>query len=575
MLSRNVVLFCCFLFFICCAQAEPEILFNNNQPEKDFNIIEKNYVGIKRDIDASAYDSIFVQLENLNPRPLDLNLEIKDSDSKDYWSRVNYYFTASSGHSLVRIPLQLHVGDVSRPGRLINLKKIVSVILAKVNVSTSIQDLKIQKIYFDKDISIVPDGVYAFDFGAADTPVFPGFIGVTDQAQYSKKIGYGFENAKFWTPYLHAEDSLQPDSLYRDAVFIPQGVFKVDLPNEVYSVILNLDFSSGYWGEFPLFKKRKVFIQNKEVLNLTLSRDQAAARYFQFSQNDDSVDDDFFSKYYGSIFKEYKLSTVVSNGQLEIRFEGDNCAENPCFGMALTSLIIIPSKLKEKENTFLANLLKQRKKEFQQNFSFTFKSTLAVPPAEKTGVKWFKYPLMNDLPETHFPARFDSKPIELTLLRGQTSSASIAVVNFDSDARFTIKTEKKSSFAIKAWPVSRLITRLQPAGKSFTVAERYLSTDNSFLIKRNRNRRVWLEATAENLPPGTYSSLVTVSSAKSILKIPIHLKVLNWALPAVDFPVGPFNSTIQESWWFAGENNFREEKLLQQSFKMMNSVGLT
>ncbi|MBC7741475.1 MAG: hypothetical protein H7061_04705, partial [Bdellovibrionaceae bacterium] len=131
------------------------------------------------------------------------------------------------------------------------------------------------------------------------------------------------------------------------------------------------------------------------------------------------------------------------------------------------------------------------------------------------------------------------------------------------------------SFAIKAWPVSRLVTRLQPAGKSFTVAERYLSTDNSFLIKRNRNRRVWLEATAENLPPGTYSSLVTVSSAKSILKIPIHLKVLNWALPAVDFPVGPFNSTIQESWWFAGENNFREEKLLQQSFKMMNSVGLT
>ncbi|MBC7419474.1 MAG: hypothetical protein H7328_01985 [Bdellovibrio sp.] len=577
------------LFFSITLRAQEQTLVDYAKPGFTFNVVEdtkteslqknsfkwlRSYIGLKKDVDASAFDSLLISFTNPQNRAINLNLEIKDAESKDYWSRVNYYLSVPPGESEIRVPLKLRVGDNSRPGRALNLAKLNSIILARVDNPQRPDTLFVKKLILKKEMSIIPQGIYGFDFGGEETPVFPGFTGVHAKSLYSPATGFGLINAEIWQPYPHANDSLQPDSLYRDALFIPRGTFQVDVPNGEYQIILNLDFSSGYWGEFPLFKKRNVLVQGKEVLHLSLNRNQAADRYFEFSEITDHESDHFFQKYYSKIFREHLLEAKVIDGHLKIQFEGDNCAENACFGMAVNSLIIIPKHLEESGAAFLEKLLAARQHEFSQKFTFLPSAAASKTISPVKDLLYFSWPITQEMPEKISAAEQVPKDLELTLLKGQLSSLSFGLLAPENLEIFLpeIKT-KKIEPAIKLWPVARRLTRTQPAGNIYTVAERYLLEKKSVLLTKNEAQRIWLEVDTRNSSPGGYNFEVVVKYHKKEIKIPIKIKVLDLVLPAVDFPVGPFNSTIQEAWWF--ENQYRDEVLQQKSFTAMEQNGLT
>ncbi len=560
--------------------AKPNAVFNivedtkTEAPQKNQFVWNRSYIGLKKEIDASSFDSLIISLVNPQSNAINLNLEIKDTESKDYWSRVNYYVSVAPGASEIRIPLKLRVGDNSRPGRPLNTAKITSIILARAdNAERSVQ-LIVKSMIVKKEISIVPEGIYAFDFGGDETPVFPGFAAVTAQTKYTKEQSYGLIDAEIWQPYPHANDALQPDSLYRDALFIPRGTFQVDVPNGEYESILNLDFASGYWGEFPLFKKRIVFAQEREVIRLTLDRNQAADRYFQFAEISDHSGDSFFEKYYDPIFKEHRFLTTVKNGQLKLRFEGDNCAENACFGMAVNSLILIPKNLKKQGDDFLVKLKTARSLEFSQKFTFLPPASHSIKAAEVKELTYFAWPVGMEMPEKLSADLIKQKDLSVTMLKGQRTSLSFGVIGPEPTILQMIKIKPRlGEPSLKTWPVARRMTRTLPASHIFTVAERYLLEKNIVQLRKDESSRIWIEIDSENTAAGQYNQIISISHKNKEIKIPISIKVLDLVLPAVDFPVGPFNSSIQEAWWF--ENPYREDLLQKKSFEKMQETGLT
>ena len=62
---------------------------------------------------------------------MNLLIEIRDADTRDYWTRVNYETVVPPGRSTLIIPVkQLFVGEKSRPGRSLKLDKITRLVFS-------------------------------------------------------------------------------------------------------------------------------------------------------------------------------------------------------------------------------------------------------------------------------------------------------------------------------------------------------------------------------------------------------------------------------------------------------------
>lgn len=534
----------------------------------------EGHLSISQNFDLSAYQALEMDLNNTTAKTLTINLILKDSLSKDYWSRVNHTLTIPPGEHHFRIPLNLHVGDVSRIGRLIDLKKIVNITVERVPLESK-GEILIAKVEAVKEKTWIKEGVLAFDFGGPDTPVFQGFQAVNEKTLYTPQLGFGLISPKIWHPYPQANDSLQPDSLYRDALFLPSGQFRVDLPNDHYEVHLNLDFSSGYWGEFPLFHKRQVKAQGQIVVNQSLDRNAAADKYFLFSRTEDREEEDFFQKYYSKIFKEHIFDVNVKNGSLILDFSGDDCLYSPCFGMAVTSLIVFPKNKAKEKKEFLQWLTQERKKEFQQNFTFISNAEKNATPVKK--MTFFHWPFMAELPQKIGLQKISElQDLKATLLKKHSTSISFALLSEKDLKSLSVKIEaqQNKSPLVQNHFISRRLSRHFASAKTFTLAERYFKPENQVSAKANEPLRLWLDINSADIAAGTYKYQLIVNADKKIYKIPLQVKILDFELPELDIPVGPFNSSIQENWWFEKENDFRENKLFEESLDAMRAHGL-
>ena len=76
-----------------------------------------------------GYDFLKADLYTDARKPMNLDVEIRDTDTRDYWTRVNYSTVVPPGKSTLIIPVkQLYVGEKSRPGRMLNLDEITRLV---------------------------------------------------------------------------------------------------------------------------------------------------------------------------------------------------------------------------------------------------------------------------------------------------------------------------------------------------------------------------------------------------------------------------------------------------------------
>ena len=114
-------------------------------------------------------------------KPINLDVEVRDTGTRDYWTRVNYTTIVPPGISTLIIPLkQLYVGEKSGPGRMLNLKGVTRLVFGIGDNPPA--PLFVDNVRLERDLTTARrsfDGLHAFDFGTGTSPVMEGFTQVT------------------------------------------------------------------------------------------------------------------------------------------------------------------------------------------------------------------------------------------------------------------------------------------------------------------------------------------------------------------------------------------------------------
>ncbi len=329
--------------------------------------IDKGWVSIEKALDFSQHDQIFFDVFNPKNVSVKLLVEIRDVASRGYWDRVNVTTMAPPGKSRVFIPTQLYVGEKSRPGRSLMRDRIsfFSIGIGD-NGPLYIDNLRLNKLDFEQYLF---DELQSFDFGPVGSPTMPGTYPVHKGQNYLEERGYGFIKAKLW----RSHNVLQPDPLLQDFVCPESGIFRIQLRNGSYRIMLKVDSPGGYWGEVPVYKNRKISLNGNQVLNQSVDFDSFIKKYFDDADTEDLPGVDPFKKYIESKFPWYEFDVEVTDGKLDIGFTGQNWA------ISLSSLIIYPKERTREGEKFVEWLDSRRKfifdHSFQQNVNRQDKDT--------------------------------------------------------------------------------------------------------------------------------------------------------------------------------------------------------
>ncbi len=335
--------------------------------------LDRSYVSLDEPQDWLGYDFLKADLYTEARKPLDLYVEIRDAATRDYWTRVNYSTVVPPGQSTLVIPIkQLYVGEKSRPGRMVDLGHITRLVLGIGDAPAA--PLYLDNLRLERDDSpsrVVFEGLHAFDFGTGISPVMEAFTPITPSTLYSQGRGYGLKNARIWRAF----DALQPDPLYQDFLCIEAGGLAVDLPNGKYRVFVNIDSPSGFWGEYQTYRKRAIFAEGQPVVSETMDFEAFRKQYFRFWNVEDLPADNTFDKYQKAYYHEKQFDVEVTDGQLNLDFQGENWA------CCVSAVVIFPVEKADQGETFL-HYMEAKRRFYFENY---FKRVLPAPTGDPIG----------------------------------------------------------------------------------------------------------------------------------------------------------------------------------------------
>ncbi len=518
--------------------------------------IDRSYVVMVQPQNWVGYDFFKVDCYTDSKDPLPLVVEIHDVGTRGYWDRVNYNTVVPPGRSTLVVPVrQLYVGEKSRPGRMLNLGGITKLVLGISDKPPA--PLYIDNVRLERDDSPAQatfDGLYAFDFGTSSSPVMEGFTQITQGTLYSKGRGYGLKDAKVWRSF----DVLQPDPLYQDFICIESGGLAVDVPNGKYRVLVNVDSPSGFWGEYQVFKKRAILAQGKPVVTETMDFDSFKKKYFRFWNAEDLPSDNTFDKYQRTYFREKIFDVDVTNGQLQIDFQGENWA------CSVSAVVVFPVAKAAQGEKFLKYM--EAKRRFY--FDNYFKRILHRPSGDalklsgedrRRGYVVFQRDSMQEVYYNDLPAAEEiGKPLSGEAFAGEQEPLTLALVPLEDLGKVTVAAGDLigpagtiPAAAIDVGYVSYRITRVTMEGSVYTIAPRFVMPSAVVEMPKDITRRFWLTVkTPATARPGVYRGTVTIRPEKgAAAAVPVAFRVRAGTLDAVDIPVGPFSYTIGLPWY--------------------------
>ncbi len=518
--------------------------------------IDRGYAVMLAPQDWKGYDFLKVDTYTDSPQPLEVGVEIQDTGTHDYWTRVNYPTVIPPGKSTLILAFkQLYVGQKSRPGRNLILGGITRLVFSVGDSPAA--PLFLDNIRLERDLSnrnIFFDGLYAFDFGTGSSPLMDGFTAITPATIYSRGRGYGLKNAKVWK----AVNSLQPDPLYQDYIAIESGGLAVDVPNGKYRVFVNIDSPAGFWGEYQTYRQRSIVAQGKTVVSEQMNFKSFAKKYFQFWDTEDLPTDNTFDKYDPAHFSEKIFDVTVSNGQLDLQFNGQNGA------CGVSTVILFPLEKAAEGARFLSWVKEKRR------FYFDNSSKRALhrasgdplrPTAEDTARGYVIFPrnYMQDLYYNDTPSREElGQPLAAEAFAGQEEPVTLAVVPLKDLGKGTVTVSALAgpqgvipASAVDVGYVSYRITRSTLDGTVYSITPRLVLPKNSVALPQGITRQYWLSVrTPVDAKPGVYAGQVTLAPQHgSPASVPLRLTVRKGVLAPADIPIGPFGGRIGIPWF--------------------------
>ncbi len=444
--------------------------------------------------DWTGYDYLKADLYTDATDPLQLTVEIRDTGTRDYWTRVNYVTVAPPGKSALVLPLkQLYVGEKSRPGRMLMLNAITRLVLAIGDKPGA--PLFVDNIRLERDESaekVLFDGLYAFDLGTGTSPVMQGFTQITPATGYSKGRGYGLLDAKIWRTF----DALQPEPLYQDFICIESGGLAVDVPNGRYRVFVNMDNPSGYWGEYQVYRQRAILAQGREVAADRMDFESFKKKYFRFWNVEDLPTDNTFDKYQRAYYQPKTFDVDVKDGQLRIGFQGENWA------CSVSAVVIYPVTKAAEGERFLKWVESKRRFNFDNNFKRVLHRAVGDPVRptaedKSKGYLAFQRDSMQEVFYNDTPFSGESgNPLAAEAFAGQFGTMTLALVPQRDLGKVSVTASDLVGpsgtipfTAIDIGYVSYRITRVTMEGSVNTIAPRLIMPSNSVEMPNDITRR--------------------------------------------------------------------------------------
>ncbi len=544
----------------------------------------KGYVSWDGAQDWSGYDFLKADVFNPGEAPAPLSVEIQDSGTTGYWTRVNYQTVVPPGASTLILPTDLYVGEKSRPGRSLDIAHITRFVL---NASDAKAAIFLDNLRLERDASdrIPVPGLKAFSFGPVTSHPMHGFTAVTPSTLYTPERGYGLKNAQVWRAY----DALQPDPLYQQGICIEKGGFAVDLPNGNYHVFVNIDSPSGFWGEYQVFRKRSVIANGIPVVQETMDLPRFLRRYYRFSDVDDRPEDNTFDKYQRPYFQEKQFDVSVRDGQLSLQFEGEGWAN------AVSALVIYPAKEAANGRRYLANLEGRRRTYFDNYFKRVLPNgnrdrkgiipVFAPTAAERAkGYALFVRDWMEDVPVNAIPRREEvGRALDTFASAGQEEPIVFSLYPLQDRGQVTVSVSDLTSSAgalpasaVKMGVVSHRLTRVTSEGTVYTIAPRFILPRVSAPVRPGTTRTFWLTLhVPEKVHAGVYSGKVNLRFADGRTdSLPIHIRLFATRLEELDVAAGPWGSALDLPWFASDLGDYRRE-MFRKSLAKMREYGCT
>lgn len=537
--------------------------------------------------DWSDYDFLKIDIMSKNDEPINAYIEIRDIGTTDYWTRLNLYIVIPPNFSEFILPLKnLYVGEKSRPGRPLDLKGITRFV---INIYTPPGPVYIDNVRLEKDLSIekvkVP-GLFAFDFTPKFSSYMPGFITVNPLTLYKPERGYGFTKPNIWRGF----DFLQPDPLYQTALcMVDGGEFRVDLPNGKYHVFMNIDSPSGYWGEYQVYRERKVRINGKDVLIEKMDFNEFLKKYFRFAEIDDYLEDNTFDKYMNAYFNEKEFDVEVKDGKMLIQFFGQSWANT------LSTIVIFPSQYMDLGKEYLTNLRERRRFYFNNYFKKILpnpkkdkkgeiKEFVPTEEEKKKGYVIFVRDWMDDIYQNSIPRREEiTNNIETFVALGEREPIVFSIYPLKEIGKVKVSISDlelgeakipKENFEIGV--VSHRITRITAEGSVYSIKPRLVLPKNEVEIKKGVTTTIWITLKVpENLKTfGVYRGKINLILGNKKEEINLKVDVFPYKLDEVDIPAGPFGCKIPMP-WFKEDIPEYEIEMYTKSLEKLKEYGFT
>jgi cytochrome c peroxidase len=521
-------------------------------------------------VDWRGYDWLRIKVHNSSTEPEQFYVEIRDDKTQDYWSRVNWYTYAAPGTSTIHVPLQIFVGEKSviKERRRLDLEHITRLVLSASDSNT---DLTIEQVRLEPEPAYTNDfpKLIKLDAGSLNSPVFHEFTPLYSSTSYRSSRGYGFSAD---AEIKRVEDRRHPENLLRDWISLNSGGLNFDLPNGEYHVWMMLE-DPGYWEYYPNYSKRAVIAEDKTVLNEQLTVNDFWNKYYRHANDEDLPGDDIWQRYISARYVPLEFDITVNDGQLNIRFEGN---DNP-YALALSALVIYPTAEANKGTAFLAELWQQLK----QQFSYEYKQILPPTPQHEKPegelLIFHRSPSL-DVDANYYPSEDELiDELSIQLAQGEYEPLTVSLYP-NEDLQLTNVELNLPELEVTANQVRYKLSRRTMDGSVSWNAPRLLDPLQTPLnLSKNIARRLWFTVHAsENTSATTINGNLKLSFANGKThELPVTVKVLPYKLPAADVPIGYLGLAPSYPGSSFSEVAAKQEAEMIKSIQLLHSYGMT
>jgi hypothetical protein len=357
----------------------------------------------------------------------------------------------------------------------------------------------------------------------------------------------------------------------------------VDVPNGRYRVFLNIDSPSGFWGEYQVYRERVVLAEGQPVVTDMMDFAQFQAKYFRFWNVEDMPADDTFDKYQKVYFHEKTFDVEVTDGQLNVDFQGEN------WGCCVSAVVLFPVTEAANGEAFL-KAMEQKRRFYFDNY---FKRVLHRPTGDKRqpsaadqrrGYVVFQRDYMQDVYYNDTPRTAEiGGPLRGQAFAGEQEPLTVSVLPLCDLGSVSVTARDLRgpagvipARAIDIGFVSYRISRVTMEGSVYTIRPRLIMPTNVVEMPRDVTRRFWLTVKVPpETKPGLYQGIVLIKPQQGeAVEVPVEFRVRAGTLDPVDVPVGPWGYTISVP-WHGEDAAVWNQSMTERSLRKMREYGFT